>query len=115
MKQKRIKKRTQKSCQDKKGLGMMDKVLIFVGALIIIFTVVMIVTFYRYGAIPDTLCTCVFTACTGEAGFMGIIQATKNKYQDREWQKEDREEMQDQFRQDDTGIDAGDNENETEE
>lgn len=75
-----------------KDLGMMDKVLIFVGALIIIFTVVMIITFYRYGAIPDTLCTCVFAACTGEAGFMGIIQATKNKYLDRKWQKEDQKE-----------------------
>ena len=109
MRRKCNKKPVQSKCNE---LGMMDKVLIAVGVLIVIFTITMVVTFYQLGAIPDTLCTCVFGACTGEAGFMGIIQATKNKYRDREWMKEDRAEMQSQ---DVTDTNAGDiNENEAE-
>lgn len=78
---------------EKKSMGVMDRILIFVGILLIIFIVVMIVLFCSFGSIPDTLCTCVFAACTGELGITGMIQSTKNKYREREWQKEDEKEL----------------------
>lgn len=79
----------------KKSVGVMDRILVFIGILLIIFIVIMIWIFCKYGSIPDTLCTCVFGACTGELGITGIIQATKNKYRDRQWEKEDRTEKKD--------------------
>ena len=73
-----------------KKQGVMDRILILIAILLITFIVVMIWIFCRYMAIPDTLCTCVFAACTGELGFMSFIQNSKNKYREREWEKEDK-------------------------
>lgn len=67
----------------------MDIILILVGVAVVIFTVVMIWLYLITGAIPDTLCTCFFVACTGECGFMGWIKTAKTRYQDREWLLED--------------------------
>lgn len=67
----------------------MDMILILVGVAVVIFTVVMIWLYLITGAIPDTLCTCFFVACTGECGFMGWIKTAKTRYQDREWLLED--------------------------
>ena len=64
----------------------MDLILIIVGASVVIFTIVMIWLYILTGAIPDTLCTCFFAACTGECGFMGWIKTAKTRYQDHEWQ-----------------------------
>lgn len=64
----------------------MDLILIIVGASVVIFTIVMINLYILTGAIPDTLCTCFFAACTGECGFMGWIKTAKTRYQDHEWQ-----------------------------
>lgn len=66
----------------------MDLILIIVGIAVLIFTVVMIWLYLLTGAIPDTLCTCFFVACTGECGFMGWIKTAKTRYQDHEWQQE---------------------------
>ena len=75
----------------KKGVKTMDVILIIVGALLISFTVAMIVVFIKYGAIPDTLCTCVFAALGGECGVMGWIRTTKERHRDRTYEIEDRE------------------------
>lgn len=75
----------------KKKYKTMDVILIVVGILLIAFTLKMIHVFEATGAIPDTLCTCVFAALSGECGIMGWIKVTKDKYTDREWQKEDKE------------------------
>ena len=64
----------------------MDLILIIVGASVVIFTIVMIELYILTSAIPDTLCTCFFAACTGECGFMGWIKTAKTRYQDHEWQ-----------------------------
>lgn len=64
----------------------MDFILIIVGASVVIFTSIMIWLYLLTGAIPDTLCTCFFVACTGECGFMGWIKTAKTRYQDHEWQ-----------------------------
>jgi len=67
----------------------MDTILILVGVAVLIFTIVMIWLYLITGAIPDTLCTCFYVACTGECGFMGWIKTAKTRYQDREWSLED--------------------------
>ena len=72
----------------------MDLILILLGVAVVIFTVVMIWLYLLTGAIPDTLCTCFFAACTGECGFMGIIKVSKEKYREREWQLEDEQRME---------------------
>lgn len=58
----------------------LDRILIIVGVSIAVFTVTMIVTFYVCGSIPDTLCTCFYSAFGGECGVMGLIQIIKEKY-----------------------------------
>ena len=75
----------------------MDLILIIVGTSVVIFTVVMIWLYITTGAIPDTLCTCFFAACTGECGFMGWIKTAKTQVQRREWDKEDEEQAQKQI------------------
>lgn len=74
---------------NRKSVGTMDLILVIVGVLLLVFTITMIVLFVRYGAIPDTLCTCVFAALAGECGIMGWIKTTKERYKDREWQLQD--------------------------
>lgn len=58
----------------------MDKILIIVGISLAVFTVTMIVLFCLFREIPDTLCTCFYSAFGGECGVMGIIQMIKTKY-----------------------------------
>lgn len=72
-------------------IGTMNLILIVVGVSMLTFTVAMIRIFLIYGAIPDTLVTCVFAALGGECGVMGMIKTSKEKYREREWQKEDRQ------------------------
>ncbi len=57
----------------------MDIILIIVGTALLLFTVTMTVTFFIRGAIPDTLCTCVFAALGGECGVMGWIKTAKER------------------------------------
>ena len=66
----------------------MDLILILVGGSVVVFTIFMIWLYLLTGAIPDTLCTCFFIACTGECGFMGWIKTAKTRYQDHEWQEQ---------------------------
>lgn len=71
----------------------MDRILILIGLSVLLFTVVMIWLYLITGAIPDTLCTCFFIACTGECGFMGWIKTAKTRYEERAWQLEDEERL----------------------
>lgn len=71
-------------------MKVMDVILIIVGLCLAAFTVAMIVLFQVYGAIPDTLCTCVFAALGGECGIMGWIKTSKDRRREREWELEDR-------------------------
>ena len=81
----------QKKPRKKKSPGVMNVILVIVGALGIAFTIEMLILFKLYGAIPDTLCTCVFAALFGECGVMGLIKVFKVRNQDRENELEDRE------------------------
>lgn len=77
----------------------MDLILIFLGIAVLIFTIVMIWLYLLTGAIPDTLCTCFFVACTGECGFMGWIKTAKTRYQKHEWEKEEEAELKNRIEQ----------------
>lgn len=78
----------------KRSPGVMNIVLLITAILLCWFTVEMIQIYLAYGAIPDTLVSCVFMALTGEAGIMGWIKTRKEKYQERRWQKEDQREAE---------------------
>lgn len=69
-----------------------DVALVLVFAVLVVFTVYMCVLYRECGSIPDTLVTCVFATLGGECGALAWIRTTKEKYKDREWQKEDEKE-----------------------
>ena len=72
------------------SISVMDIVLAVIGVFLAVFTLAMVWLYYKTGSIPEILVTAVFTACTGELGFMGWIKNTKEKYREREWEKEDK-------------------------
>lgn len=76
----------------KSSVGVMDIILIIVGISLLAFTIAMIQLFREYGAVPDTLVTCVFAALGGECGIMGWIKTTKDRNKERKWEQEDRQE-----------------------
>lgn len=81
---------TEKPSQ-KSSIGTMNVILIIVGVSLLAFTVAMIQLFREYGAVPDTLITCVFAALGGECGVMGWIKTTKERNKERDWELQDRE------------------------
>lgn len=74
---------------NKKPIGTMNIVLVMLAIFLVSFTVVMIFLYATTGAIPDTLCTCVFAISGGECGAMAWIKNAKERYKEREWEKED--------------------------
>ena len=83
----------------KKSPGVMNIILMIVGASLLVFTISMIQLFREYGSVPDTLVTCVFAALGGECGIMGWIKTNKDRRQERKWEIEDRREEQKQVEQ----------------
>lgn len=77
--------------KEKKSVRTMDIILAVIAVFLLLFIVVMIWLYYQTGAIPDTLCTCVFAACGGECGVMGWIKTTKERQRERSFELEDRE------------------------
>ncbi len=75
----------------KKNIRTMDVILALIAVFLLAFIIIMLVLYYITGAIPDTLCTCVFGVCGGECGVMGWIKTTKERGQERKIQLEDRE------------------------
>lgn len=75
----------------KKKIRTMDVILTVIAVFLFLFIVIMMWLYYRTGAIPDTLCTCVFAACGGECGVMGWIKTTKERQRERSFELEDRE------------------------
>ena len=76
--------------KEKKKVRTMDVVLAIIAVFLLLFIVTMLVLYYITGAIPDTLCTCVFAICGGECGVMGWIKTTKERQKDRQYELEDR-------------------------
>ena len=56
-----------------------NKVLVILGAFLLAFIACMIVTFWRFRAVPDTLIQCVMGAGGVEAAALAWIKATKVK------------------------------------
>lgn len=83
----------------------MDKILLLLAVFLLIFVSVMIWLYYRTGAIPDTLCTCVFAICGGECGVMGWIKTTKERLRDRKYELKDREYQKEQEVKENESID----------
>ena len=78
---------------------MLDKIaliLVIIGVSLVWFTHRMLTLYETTGGIPDTLCQCVFALLGGECGVMGWIKTTKDKQQDRKWQKQDEKEGREQ-------------------
>ena len=84
--------RRKRASRKKKNTGAMDVILVIVGISLLAFTVAMIQIFREYGAVPDTLVTCVFATLGGECGIMGWIKTTKDRNKERKWEQEDRQE-----------------------
>nr|DAM32646.1 MAG TPA: transmembrane protein [Caudoviricetes sp.] len=84
--------------ETKKKVRTMDVVLVTIAIFLLLFVVAMIWLYYRTGAIPDTLCTCVFAACGGECGVMGWIKTTKDRLTERTFILEDREYEKEQIK-----------------
>lgn len=66
----------------------MDVILVIIAVALVAFTIEMIALYRDTGAIPDTLCTCVFAALGGECGAMAWIKTSKERKAEREWQEE---------------------------
>jgi len=88
------KRKAKRRKKKKPSDGTMDFILVLLAVFLLAFIVTMIVLFLRIGAIPDTLVTCVFAICGGEAGILGWIKTNKERVRDRQWQKEDQKEEQ---------------------
>ncbi|MEG1593363.1 MAG: hypothetical protein RR350_03055 [Oscillibacter sp.] len=67
---------------DPKKMGVMDKVLILEGVILVAYTVADLVVFWHTGAEPTTLTACVFGVCGIENGIMGWIKTNKDKAAD---------------------------------
>jgi hypothetical protein len=67
----------------------MDMILLIIAVALAAFTLEMIDLYRETGAIPDTLCTCVFGALAGECGAMAWIKTTKDRRTERAWQLQD--------------------------
>lgn len=70
--------------------GTMNLILVIIGITLLCFTITMIRLFKTYGAIPDTLVTCVFAVLGGECGVMGWIKTSKERNRDRAVELQDR-------------------------
>lgn len=92
MKEDKTNESSTQSSPKKSGIGVMDIILIIVGISLLAFTISMIRLFREYGAVPDTLVTCVFAALGGECGIMGWIKTTKDRNKERKWEVQDRQE-----------------------
>ena len=62
-----------------KKMGVMDKVLVLEGMILVAYTVAALAVFWHTGGEPSTLTACVFGVCGLENGVMGWIKTNKDK------------------------------------
>lgn len=62
----------------------MNAILTCMGLFLFAFTIVMIIIFIKYQAVPDTLITSVFACFGAEGGFMAVIKTAKLKKEKEE-------------------------------
>lgn len=69
----------QKARDAPKKMGIMDKVLVLEGVILVAYTVAALAVFWHTGGEPSTLTACVFGVCGLENGVMGWIKTNKDK------------------------------------
>lgn len=74
-------------------IGTLNLILIIVGAFFLWFNWQMLCIYREYASIPETYACAVIAATIGECGICGWIRTTKDKKQERKWQKEDEIEL----------------------
>ena len=67
------------SDEQRKPMGVMDKVLILEAVTLVAYTVADLIVFWHTSAEPMTLTACVFGVCGLENGVMGWIKTSKDK------------------------------------
>lgn len=77
-------------------VGTLNLILILVGAFFVWFNYEMLITFREYGNIPETYACAVVAATIGECGICGWIRTTKDRRQERKWEKEDQKKIEKQ-------------------
>lgn len=70
-------------------IGTLNLILIIVGCFFVWFNWQMLCIYREYTSIPETYACAVIAATIGECGICGWIRTTKDRKQDRRWQKED--------------------------
>lgn len=71
--------RTAPKARDTQKMGVMDKVLVLEGVILVAYTVAALAVFWHTGGEPSTLTACVFGVCGLENGVMGWIKTNKDK------------------------------------
>lgn len=89
-------------------IGTLNLILGIVAIFFIWFNMEMIQLFRECGSMPESYACAVVAATIGECGICGWIRTTKDKRQDRSWQKEDRKAEQEHNEQYVPDIDVGD-------
>lgn len=74
-------------------IGTLNLILIIVGAFFVWFNWQMLCIYRAYASIPETYACAVIAATIGECGICGWIRTTKDKKQERQWQKQDEIEL----------------------
>lgn len=82
-------------------IGTLNLVLMFMFAFFIWFNWQMLITYRMYGSIPESYACAVVAATIGECGICGWIRTTKDRRQERKWEKEDRAELSDEQSEED--------------
>lgn len=96
LRRKERRRRETESQPNRPKISTSDLVLVIMGVSILLFVLKMIQLFETYMAVPDTLITCFFAVCGGEAGILGWIKNTKTRNQERKWQLEDMKRMEEE-------------------
>ena len=93
MDKKTLEKKKNKLILFVKKIGTLNFVLLLVGTFFIWFNWQMISVYRSCGSMPETYACAVVAATIGECGICGWIRTTKDKRQDRKWQKQDEQEL----------------------
>ena len=75
--------------EEKKKLNFTDYALIAVGVTTVLFIIAMIITFWKFQDIPDTLVNNFFRAIFGEISIAGILTCNKRKYNYTQYDNEE--------------------------
>lgn len=87
-----MKKLLQKIKERIAKIGTLNIILILVGIFFVWFNCQILNLYKTTGSIPETYACTVITVTLGECGICGWIKTTKDKKQQRKWDKEDQNE-----------------------